>query len=1138
MSQTPRTLTLISGDAQSPRVLIIEDNNSDAIIAQAAIEKTLGRFSEVLRAHTLSIGLDHLKSADVDFVVLDLNLPDSRGIETLRRVRVATTRPIIVVTASDQPILDAEALENGAFEILHKDKFVPDAIGRMLRLAAEQRRTQKSFESAELRFRRLTELSSDWYWEQNAELRFVSTGGPTNARGGITPADHIGKQRWELPGTEIINQTWKEHRAVLAERRPFRDVLLRRTDGDGLVSFVEVTGEPIFDAQGTFSGYHGIARDVTNRVSNEEALERTSSRLELALKASRACTWDYDVSADEIVLSESWAEMLGAQPRVTRTTSKALARLVHPDDIASFRVKFFAALKGPGAEYSVENRVRHETGEWRWILSRGKVVRRDDQGRAVRMVGTNLDITEGKRTEEELRNSRRMLEIVIDAIPMSIFAKDRNSNYIMVNKYAAEFFESSKQAMVRLHTSRLPTQEATRTQSLMDDEWVYKNRRTFVHETVIQRPDGTPVPFHSSKIPLFDDDGNLMGLLGINRDITERKLQQEKIDRLNRVRIVLSGINSAIVRMRERNELFGEVCRIAVSEGKFMLARVIELEANGLAQISATSESTASPLFQEVLDEYNSNPGRSQSLIAHALRTGQPLISNDVANDPRIPERVALTKKGNYALALLPLIVEKRVAGAVVLRAYETGMFDDDERRLLLELVGNLSFALELMDKQKRLDRLAYYDALTDLPNRALLHDRIGHAMARADRGQTLLAVMFLDLDHFKEINDRLGHAVGDEVLREVARRVQCCLRSTDTVGRLGGDEFTVLLEDIHHIEEISTVALKILDAFTKPLEVGGRELHLSTSIGITLYPDDNKDAGTLLKNADIAMYQAKREGRNNFQFFAREMSARIARQADLRDRLRHALERKEFALHYQPQVRVTNGQITGVEALLRWTDAELGSVSPELFIPVAEEMGLIIPLGDWVLREACRQCKTWLDAGLGPLRVAVNLSPHQFRQRMLAERVGEILGETGLPGSCLEIEITEGVVMRNAETAVKILTELNQLGVQIAIDDFGTGYSSLAYLQRFPVHVLKVDQSFVQAIRSRTDHAPIVNTVIQLAKLMGLKALAEGVETAEQHDYLRARGCDAFQGYLFSEPQPAEQMGELLIAHRREIAS
>ena len=455
-----------------------------------------------------------------------------------------------------------------------------------------------------------------------------------------------------------------------------------------------------------------------------------------------------------------------------------------------------------------------------------------------------------------------------------------------------------------------------------------------------------------------------------------------------------------------------------------------------------------------------------------------------------------------------------------------------------LRAVGTVQDVTEKKAAESQLERLAHYDALTGLPNRALLHDRMRQATARADREQTMFALIFLDLDQFKVINDRLGHAAGDEVLQEAARRVLLCLRATDTVARLGGDEFTLLLEDIHHVDEVAAVARKILDSLADLTEVGGREVHVSASIGATIYPLDDRDVQTLLKNADIAMYQAKREGRNNFQFFAPAMGTRAERQAEVRVRLRNALERGEFSLHYQPQVRLGDGAIVGVEALLRWTDSALGPVSPGEFIPVAEEMGLIVPVGDWVLREACRQCKAWLDAGLAPLRVSVNLSPRQFRQKTMAHGIAAILQETGLPATCLEVEITEGIVMKQADRAIRTLNELNRLGVQIAIDDFGTGYSSLAYLERFPVHVLKIDQSFVQAIQVGEDQAPIVNTVIQLARQLGLAAVAEGVETAGQRDYLRAQGCDLYQGYLFCYPQPAARIGELLAANRRAAAS
>jgi diguanylate cyclase (GGDEF)-like protein len=441
------------------------------------------------------------------------------------------------------------------------------------------------------------------------------------------------------------------------------------------------------------------------------------------------------------------------------------------------------------------------------------------------------------------------------------------------------------------------------------------------------------------------------------------------------------------------------------------------------------------------------------------------------------------------------------------------------------------------VEAEEKLAHMAHYDTLTDLPSRAVLQDRLKSAMARADRSEKLLAVMFLDLDRFKEINDTLGHAVGDAVLKETAARLTRCLRATDTVARLGGDEFTILLEDVRDVDEITQIAGKVLRAISERAEIAGHELHLSTSIGVTVYPLDDHDADTLLRNADLAMYQAKQEGRNQIQLYAQEMSRRTEKRVDLLGRLRGALARNELTLHYQPQVDVRSGAMVGCEALLRWTDRELGPVPPGQFIPIAEDTGLIVPIGEWVLAEACRQGKRWLDAGRGRLGMAVNLSPRQFRQKNLVQRVAAILEETGFPPTSLELEITESSVMHRAEEAAIGLRELHALGVQISLDDFGTGYSSLAYLHRFPVTTLKVDQSFVRDIKSDRDDAAIVSTVITLARQLGLKALAEGVETKAQLAFLRARGCDYYQGYLFCRPAPAAEI-EALLARAPQAAA
>jgi diguanylate cyclase (GGDEF)-like protein len=429
---------------------------------------------------------------------------------------------------------------------------------------------------------------------------------------------------------------------------------------------------------------------------------------------------------------------------------------------------------------------------------------------------------------------------------------------------------------------------------------------------------------------------------------------------------------------------------------------------------------------------------------------------------------------------------------------------------------------------EQALARLTHYESLTGLPNRALLTDRLNHAIARADRSGSLLAVMILDLDNFKEINDALGQAVGDQVLTEAARRLESCLRGIDTLARLGDDEFAVLLEGVPDFEEISQVAQRLLGAVAERAEVSGHELYLSASVGLAVYPVDDQDAEALLRNANLAMHHAKREGRNNFQRFSHDMAARTERHAELKLRLRRALERQEFMLHYQPLVTLASGAILGGEALLRWKEQDR-LMSPAEFIPIAEESGLIVPIGLWALREACLQCRAWLDLGHPSMQVSVNLSPRQFRQKDIVRAIEAILIETRLPARSLELEITETTIMHSTAHTIGALHELTALGVRISVDDFGTGYSSLAYLHRFPVHKLKIDQSFVRDIGADRADTALVGTMVALAKQLKLTSIAEGVETKEQLAYLLEIGCDAGQGYYFSPPLGAAALTPLL---------
>jgi diguanylate cyclase (GGDEF)-like protein/PAS domain S-box-containing protein len=432
-------------------------------------------------------------------------------------------------------------------------------------------------------------------------------------------------------------------------------------------------------------------------------------------------------------------------------------------------------------------------------------------------------------------------------------------------------------------------------------------------------------------------------------------------------------------------------------------------------------------------------------------------------------------------------------------------------------------------EQEAQIRHLAYHDALTGLPNRALVMNRLEQAIAHAQRHRQSLAVLFLDLDRFKTINDTLGHPAGDKLLKQVAERLTAVLREEDTVGRVGGDEFLMVVPGLESPEDAAHVANKALASMAKAFAVSGQELHASGSIGISFFPRDSTNAETLVKYADTALYLAKEQGRNTFRFFSPDLDARVRERLVLENELRRAIDRDQLRLHYQPQVELASGRVTGVEALVRWQHGNHGLIAPSAFIPVAEETGLVVAMGEWVLRTACRQARAWKDAGLIDLRVSVNLSGRQLERQDLAAVVRRVLAETGCDPQLIELEVTESSLMANAEQAAETLLTLHRMGVQLAMDDFGTGYSSLAHLKRFPLHRLKIDKTFISGIPGDENDTAIVQAIIAMARQLRLRVVAEGVETEGQRAFLAANGCDEMQGYLFGMPKEADQVTALL---------
>lgn len=432
------------------------------------------------------------------------------------------------------------------------------------------------------------------------------------------------------------------------------------------------------------------------------------------------------------------------------------------------------------------------------------------------------------------------------------------------------------------------------------------------------------------------------------------------------------------------------------------------------------------------------------------------------------------------------------------------------------------------------LSHLAQHDSLTGLPNRTLLNDRLTEAMALANRYRRPVALLFLDLDRFKHINDSLGHVIGDRVLQSVAQRLLSCVRASDTVSRQGGDEFVILLSEIAHPQDATVCADKILDALRSPHHIDEHDLHVTASIGIVTYPDDGTDCETLIKHADFAMYHAKDNGRDNRQFFRRDLNLHAVKRQSLENDVRHALEREEFTVHYQPKVSLETGRIVGVEALIRWLHPHLGLVPPAEFVPIAEVSGLIVPIGRWVLREACHQAQAWQDIGIAPIRIAVNISAVELRAKDFQAGIGLILAETGLEARFLELELTETFLMQDSSATLAVLQDLKQLGLHLALDDFGTGFSSLSHLKRFPIDTLKIDRSFVRSITTNAHDASIVSAVISMGNNLHMRVVAEGVETREQLSFLQECDCPFGQGHYFSQPLAGPQCTQLL---RRGVA-
>jgi diguanylate cyclase (GGDEF)-like protein/PAS domain S-box-containing protein len=961
-----------------------------------------------------------------------------------------------------------------------KDLEVLVFVAQHVASAIEQKRKEEAVRTSERRYRQMFE-------NNRAVQLLLDPQDGTIVDANMAACDFYGYTLDELRAMRIWNinvlseeQVRQEMANAAAQERSY--FIFRHMRANGELRDVEVHSAPI--QLGTRTVLYSIIHDITERRRAEAALVQSEEKYRNIFDHAPVGIYQSARDGRLITANHTLAKMLGFDS-VDELLGRNIADLYL---IAEQREEIIRRFEPVGYASDYELLWKKKDGAPVWVQLNAHSI--GSSTAPLIFEGFVFDVTERKLAEDRLASANAQRKAVLDAATnVSIIATDSLGTITVFNAgaerilgYAAEEMIGVRSLLAVHRDEEIATHGAALAEAFGREiggfealvfraaiEGLEEREWTYV------RRSGETVTVLVSVTALRSDDGAIAGFLHVATDVTARKEAEET---LRKQTAAMTASMDGIAILNERLE--------------FAYLN------DALATLFGYGEA-ASILGRSFCDLYE--PPEQVRIITYVI--------------PAVQQR-------------------GRWRGEATGLRRDGGTFPQEMSLTAIDGGGVVVVVRDITERtyaEEQIKHLAYHDALTGLPNRLLFKDRLTVAISHAQRDHRRLAVVFLDLDRFKVINDSLGHNIGDQLLQAVAARVQSCLRDSDTVARLGGDEFTLLLADLARSDDAAPVASKILEAVRHPFTIEGREFFITTSIGISLYPEDGTDAESLIKNADTAMYQAKEQGRDNYQLFNAFINAKALQRIALEHGLRRALMNDELAIHYQPIFDFRSGAITGMEALLRWRHPQLGAVPPATFIPLAEATGMMIPVGTWVLRTACRQAKAWHDAGFRNLTLAVNLSVTQLQAPDLVANVQDILAETGLPARLLELEITESSAMQSPDASIKTLYDLKKLGIRISLDDFGTGHSSLSYLKRFPIDTLKIDQSFVRDIISDPDTSAIVQAIIAMAHSLRLKVIAEGVELTEQATFLRTNGCDQMQGFLIRPPIPASEFLELIAA-------